>query len=280
MSMDIEALLLDRGWVTIDLPDPSPVQQIREQLLDYLRSGCGDIPDIESYHSFIEDEQHIPTVHAMSQKLWDTRRGYQTIVTNLEVFRRLIGPDLHVQQYPYLRVVRPGRTDDSVPLHRDTYYGASPFEISVVVPLTDMGADAALRAVPGSQLEPDSAYPYVQTVSETVAFGSTHHKLGYAYAPRLLDPALDHRAEPMPARVGQVLIFPLSLVHGAGMNSSSSTRFSIDIRLVNSMAPVNFSRGVREDYYVPLCSSAISQSARRFLAENATDLSGRVELSR
>jgi hypothetical protein len=280
MNAEIETLLLDRGWVAIDLPDPTPVQQTCEQLLGDLRGTGRDLGQIEDYHTVVDDGRHIPVFHEISEKFWEAKRGHQIIAANLDIFRRLLGPDLHVQNYPYLRVVRPGRPEDAVPLHRDTYYGASPFEISVVVPFTDMGTDAALRAVPGSHLEPDAAYPFVQTVSDTVAFGSPSHKLGYAYAPRLLDPALDRRAEPMPARVGQALIFALSLVHGAGINTSNRTRFSMDVRLVNSMAPVDFSRGVRDDYYVPLCASPISRSARRYLAENGTAGSGQTETHR
>jgi hypothetical protein len=277
MNSEIEALLLERGWVAIDLPDPSPVRQIREQLLSGLRGQFQNLSQIEHYHTLSDDDRHISTVHEISQKLWHAKLGYQIIAANLELFQRLIGPDLHVQQYPYLRVVRPGRREDAVPLHRDTYYGASPFEVSVVVPFTDMGADSALRAIPGSHLEPDKAYPFTQTLSETVKFKSVHHQLGYAYAPRLLDPSVDTRAEPMLARVGQALIFGLSLIHGGGINSSSRTRFSMDIRVVNSFAPVNFHRGVHTDYYIPLCSSPISRSAQRFLTENDSSRSGQPE---
>ena len=60
----------------------------------------------------------------------------------------------------------------------------------------------------------------------------------------------------MPLEVGQALIFGLSLVHGGGINNGARTRFSTDIRVVNSLAPVTWSRGVHEDYFVPLCASA------------------------
>jgi hypothetical protein len=74
-----------------------------------------------------------------------------------------------------------------------------------------------------------------------------------------------------------VLIFGLALVHGGGYNASPRTRFSTDIRIVNSFAPVSFSRGVRADYYMPLCSSSVSISAQRFLAQNKSSRSEVVE---
>ena len=81
---------------------------------------------------------------------------------------------------------------------------------------------------------------------------SKKHRLGFSYAPRLLDPELAERAEPVPIKLGQALLFVLSLVHGGGINNGTATRFSADIRLVNSLAPVTHSRGVHDDYYAPL----------------------------
>ena len=279
MFSDIDTLLLERGWVVVDLPDASPVNRVREALLADLHARFPNLSQIERYHTVCDDEKHDAIVHEIAENFWAAQYGNSIVTSNFDLFRILIGPDIHVQHHPYLRVVRPHRPADAVPLHRDTYYGASPFEVSVVVPFTDMGRDCALRAIPGSHLEPDAAYPFVQTVSDTVKLGSPRHRLGYAYAPRLLDPALDARAEPIPVRVGQALIFGLSLVHGGGTNSSHQTRFSTDIRVVNSFAPVSFSRGVRADYYVPLSSSPVSRSARRFLASNEPSKNGPPESS-
>ncbi len=165
--------------------------------------------------------------------------------------------------------MRPGKAQDAAPLHRDTYYGASPFEVSVVVPFTEMEPGAAIRVISGSHTAPDSAYPYTQAVSPDVQIRSPKHELGYPYAPRLLAPALMDSAEPVPLSVGRALIFPLQLVHGGDTNTSQRTRFSTDIRLANSLAPVQWSRGVREEYFVPLCTSVVTRSAEAYLAANA-----------
>ena len=169
-----------------------------------------------------------------------------------------------MQNRPYLRAIRPGRTQDAAPIHRDTYYGASAYEVSVFVPFTDVTDASAMRVISGSHRAPDSDYPYDQRVSPDVAIRSPKHKLGFPYAPRLLDPSLDERAEPVPLAVGEVLIFGLSLVHGGGVNNGDRTRFSSDIRVVNSLAPVKLNRGVDDAYYVPLCSSVISRVASQY----------------
>ena len=265
-----EATLAERGWVVVDLPDPSPVLRAREGLLARLRdTALPGLRCLDDYHWLVDDdERHIEILHGLMVFYWESALGRAIIEPNLELFRHLVGLDLHIQRCPYLRAVRPGKPRDAAPLHRDTYYGASAHEVSVLVPLTDMGAEGVLRVISGSHVSPDSAYPYVQQVSPDVAIRSPRHQLGFPYAPRLLDPLLVERAEPVPLAVGQALVFGLSLVHGHGINAGSRTRFSTDIRVVNSLVPVPRNRGVHDDYYVPLCSSAVSLSAHRYLAAN------------
>ncbi len=265
-----EATLAERGWVVVDLPDPSPVRHARERLLARLHeTALPGLRCLDDYHWLVDDdERHIEILHGLMVFFWEAELGRAVIASNLELFRHLVGLDLHIQRCPYLRAVRPGKPRDAAPLHRDTYYGASAHEVSVLVPLTDMGAEGVLRVISGSHVSPDSAYPYVQQVSPEVAIRSPKHQLGFPYAPRLLDPLLVERAEPVPLAMGQALVFGLSLVHGHGINAGSRTRFSTDIRVVNSLVPVPRNRGVHDDYYVPLCSSAVSLSAQRYLAAN------------
>jgi hypothetical protein len=265
-----EATLAERGWVVVDLPDPSPVRHARERLLARLReTALPGLRCLDDYHWLVDDdERHIEILHGLMLFFWEAELGRAVIASNLELFRHLVGLDLHIQRCPYLRAVRPGKPRDAAPLHRDTYYGASAHEVSVLVPLTDMGAEGVLRVISGSHVSPDSAYPYVQQVSPEVTIRSPKHQLGFPYAPRLLDPLLVERAEPVPLAMGQALVFGLSLVHGHGINTGSRTRFSTDIRVVNSLVPVPRNRGVHDDYYVPLCSSAVSLSAQRYLMAN------------
>jgi hypothetical protein len=264
-SETIESAIAQRGWVALDLPNAAPVFSVRDQLLDWLRRRYPDLGSLEQYDGLgLADDSHIELVYALSVFYWEADLARTIIHANMGLFRALIGPDLHIQRYPYVRVVRPGHPSDAVPMHRDTYYGASPYEISVVVPFTEMDHSPALRVISGSHVVADSEFPYSQTTPDDIAIGSLRHQLGFPYAPRLLDPGLKDRAEAVPLRVGQALIFPLSLVHGNSTETGMGTRFSTDIRLVNSWAPVTRSRGVHADYFVPLCASPITRSARRY----------------
>jgi hypothetical protein len=271
MPAGAEALLRERGWLVLDLPDPSPVLAARERLLMWLQEHPPMATSLEDYHLKAGgDDRHVHLLHELSKFYWEADLGRAIVADNLELFQSIVGRDLHIQRYPYLRAVRPGAIRDAAPLHRDTYYGASPYEVSIVVPLTAMDGASAMRVISGSHRAPDSEYPYHQTVSDDVVIHSPKHQLGYPYAPRRLDPGLTDRAETVPLNQGQVLLFPLSLVHGGGINTGERTRFSTDIRIVNSWAPAARSRGVHKDYFVPLCTSAVTATARDYLERNQT----------
>lgn len=264
--------LTERGWAVVDLPDPGPVMHVRSRLLERLRRRLPALPDLAEYHRHVGDEDaHIETMYDLCQFYWEEKLSEAIVAANIGLLRAIAGSDLDVQRRPYLRAVRPGHPEDAAPLHRDTLYGASPHEVSVLVPFTDMPAQSAITAIPGSHLEPDSAYPFTQTTSPSVTKGSPRHLLGYAYAPRLLSAAAAARAQPVPVAVGQAMVFGLSLVHGGGTNQATHTRFSSDIRVVNPFVPVRRNRGVDQEYFVPLCRSPIGRSAETYLAASAAE---------
>jgi len=263
---DLAASFLEHGWVVVDLAGGSPVHEARAGLLAHLRArALPELTRLEDYHEVVAEAEHLEVWFGAASWCWEAGLGRRIVEAELSFLRAFIGLDLHVQRYPYLRVARPGRPDDVTGIHRDTLYGASPYEVSLVVPLVDVDADSALRVVTGSHTAPADRYPATRVDSEVVASGSTRHLLGFPYAPQMLDPAVERDAEPVPLRVGQALVMGLGLVNGQVVNSGAHTRVSLDVRVVNSLAPVEFSRGVRGDYYEPLCESPVTAQARRHL---------------
>ena len=263
---ELEATFVERGWVVVDLARGDVVAESRGALLAHLQtSGLPELERLEDYHEHVDDDRHEATWYELATWYWASGLSRRTIDAELPFLRRFVGLDLHVQRYPYLRIARPAQPGDVTGIHRDTYYGASPYEVSIVVPFTELDADSALRVVSGSHLEAAEQYPATRVESETVKSGSPRHQLGFPYAPQLLDPEVATRAEPVPLQVGQALLMSLGLVHGQVENTSATTRFTTDVRVVNSLAPVAFGRGVRADYYEPLCSSPVTEQARRHL---------------
>jgi hypothetical protein len=255
------------GWIVVDLQDPRVATGIAAQLLAWLRAGpAPDLERLEDYHLHIAgDDVHARAHWELANRYWDARLGHHIVDSELSFLQRFVGLDLHVQRHPYLRIARPGQDRDVTGLHRDLLYGASPYEVSIVVPFTEVDADAALRVVSGSHTEPSANFPAVRVQSPDVTPQSPRHRLGFPYAPQVLAPEVADRAEPVPLRVGQALVMSLGLVHGQAVNDGTTTRITTDVRVVNSLAPVTLSRGVRDDYYEPLCCSPVTEQARRQL---------------
>ena len=184
------------------------------------------------------------------------------IQLEMRKFRDLIGSDLHIQAKPFLRISRPGVVDDNIGMHRDTWYGDTPHEISVWIPFTDTDEGNALRVAPGSHLWSEAAHP-VERFQGKVNKGSVKHSLGFIHGdPKRLvsEPALTA----LPVRAGQMIVFSLALLHGVDVNRSERTRVSMDVRLANSLAPVQFSRSRDANYYEQLCVTPVTAAARAY----------------
>ena len=251
--------------MVIDLPDPDAVLDARAALVAWLRDGpVPALQTLEDYHLAVDDRAHADVHWDLSSWFWERRLAHDIVARNLALLQQLAGIDLHVQRYPYLRIARPGRAPDVTGLHRDTLYGASPWELSLIVPFTDVTAASAVQVVSGSHAEPAAAYPATRRDSPDVEPGSRAHRLGFPYAPQELAPEVAARAEPVPLRVGQALAFGLGLVHGQSVNAGEQTRVSVDVRVVNSLAPVALARGVRADYYEPLSAAPVTRLAQRY----------------
>ena len=74
----------------------------------------------------------------MAKYFWSNELCYKLARAEIELLEGFIGADLHVQQRAYLRIARPGIREDNLGFHRDTFYGQSPYEVAIHVPLVDL----------------------------------------------------------------------------------------------------------------------------------------------
>jgi hypothetical protein len=259
-----EAEYREQGWVLVDLPRPEVIETVRGVLQAELRdlSGYSDIT-LERYHEIADDDATHRDYQFKLTELFRSRRyAYEVLAAQLDFFRPFVGPDLLVQVNPYLRMARPGKPQDNIGYHRDTFYGASPYELSVWIPYVDLPAESSLSVLSGSHVRPESDFPVTQTQSAEVKKGSNLHKMGFPYAPKVMDSGPLANIQAVPVRRGQALVFSLATVHGTTHNNGPIARWSTDIRVVNALAPVDLS--ARPDYYERLASSVISDRARAY----------------
>ena len=262
-----------KGWLKLDMLDKAPVFEVRERLQQKLKELMGQEVSLEDYHKVMkDDEKHHDIQYKMTSFFRENKFGTKIVEKQLDLIRPLIGGDLLVQRSPYLRVARPDQKGDNIGYHRDTYYGASTYEVSFLIPYVDVDKEAALQVMSGSHILGEDEFKFTQVAEEKsgVVKDSEKHQLGFLYAPKVMDDSIAEKMEPVPLKVGEVLIFGLSLVHGCVENKSTKTRWRSDVRLVNTLAPIDF-EGMRRagtDFYDVLCSAPVTSSAQAYLAAN------------
>lgn len=259
------------GWMVAKLPNPEPIYQTRTALIEELHRLTGqEMATLEGYHELVTDDKvHTQWQIELTQFFRTERFGPTIIRENVEFFTDLLGPDLNVQSNPYLRITRPGKPQDNIGYHRDTFYGGSPFELSVLVPYVDVSRESALSILSGSHFRPESDFPTTQVQSQDVTKGSPKHQLGFLYAPKIIDPNCLVGLEPIPLQLGEVLIFTLATVHGSVENQGNLSRWSSDIRVMNALAPVDLS--ARPTYYEKLSQSVVTELAEIYLNNQNVD---------
>lgn len=258
------------GWVVVALPDPSPVLDAAALLLERLRRRWQlPLERLEDYHRHAADARHTEIQYDLAVTYHASRLGRRIVECNLGVVTSLAGPDLHVHRTPYLRVARPGRAGDNIGFHRDTHYGCSAFELSLHVPLVALEPSGALGFVSGSHGERADEDDLVSEVRADVARGSLKHRLGFLRAPKRMSVDVVRRAIRPALAVGDAVVFGLATVHGQDVNRGRVTRFSTDVRVVNSFAPLAWGRSTSlGEFYEPLCASPVTRQALRYEAAN------------
>lgn len=256
---------LKNGWVVLDFPRPEPLFEARHFLQNLLTDYFKKEIPLEEYHLHMTDDQeHTELQIRMTQAFRQKDFATAIFSAQIELFKSFIGLDLSIQAQPYLRITRPHCPQDNIGYHRDTFYGGSPYELSVLVPFVDLPKESSLSVLTGSHIQPEDFYPtrQIENPDQAVRKGTPKHQLGFLYAPKMMDETIEELMEAIPLKVGQALLFSLSTVHGSRINSGTISRWSSDMRIMNSLAPVDLS--MRPDYYKPLSQSVVTEAAKKY----------------
>lgn len=234
---DIEKFMRD-GWVIVDVPLSSP------------------FPNPE----YITIDQH----QVLSEKLWEFEYSIYVATVMLPIIQQLIGPDIMVQYYPYLRIARPGKSEDNIGYHKDTQYGQTPYELAVHIPFVDLDEKSAIRVISGSHLMPESAFVGVTPDGYNIKKGSIENHMGKPWMPKCLKIPEGMETTPLVVKVGQVAIFSPAIFHGQEVNDGDKTRVSCDLRFVSSHHADMVRVGKEHAGYVPVSMSPVEKIAKQY----------------
>lgn len=248
----------NEGFVVLKYNNIQYLKKFREIVLKNLREILdNDNVTLENFHTFInDDKQKIDIHYKLSSIIWDEQLHIKIIEDNIDLYRNIIGNDLDIQAKPHLRIVRPHCPQDNIGFHRDSFYGNTPSEISSFIPLVDLDEKSAFMIEPKSHQRP---IVYQKTESKNIVKEGRQHQLGFPYAPKIIDKdySIDKLAIPM--TFGNVLIFGSDTTHGQDVNYSNITRWSVDMKVRNSLLSSN----TKDGYYKTLSKSILSKYAEK-----------------
>lgn len=260
----LTAALNVNSYAVCDLPNKSAIQDVRMALTDEMRKLLGDqSAELENYHEFVNDDQHLNihlSIAEMARREKFTRR---ILKGQLSFLKQLFGPDLAMTSRDNIRIVRPGVQSDNLGFHRDYDYGNTAYELNILIPFVDVDERSGLSVVPKSHLLEDEELDLAQTEHPSVKKGSAKHQLGFMYAPKvILNLDLDAAIAPS-VKVGQALVFLPHCIHGQIVNSGDITRWSVDVEVCNSLAPIQWNTSVGEPRFEVLAESFFVREGRR-----------------
>ena len=150
-------------------------------------------------------------------------------------------------------------------MHRDTLYGASPYELSLIVPFTDVAeaSRGACRVRFARRRRSRISRPPTR-LARTWRPGHGHTAWAFRMRRKSSNPDWRRAPSPSPSASARPSRSVSASCTANLSTRASSTRVSVDVRVVNSLAPVPHGRGVRADYYEPLSAAPVTRLAQRY----------------
>ena len=143
----------------------------------------------------------------------------------------ILGPDISYQTHPWARIARPYSYEDNIGFHKDTLYGQNPLIPTVHFPLLNTDIDGSLGFVAKSFRKNEKKLIFKNETFKKSVKNSIEYKNGVPYKPKSI---LVKNSKKFPIKFGEYVVFVPSLIHGQEINKSKLTRFSIDVRFINS----------------------------------------------
>jgi len=163
------------------------------------------------------------------------------------VIQLLVGNDLAMQNKVNLSIQQPQDQTSVLDLHSDVWSGDSPFQVVLWVPLTDSASTNAMYLLP-----PKESHEAVRR-SRNGEFRSME-EIQTFYRSLL---------SPIEVKFGEVLIFDSSCLHGNQINTTDSSRWSLNCRFVSVMAPAISPERRLGSYYTPILIRPATQMGLR-----------------
>lgn len=257
---------MNLGYKKFKFEEIKYLDSVKRKLLTKLQKLVGTkTVNFNNYHKFIHNEKKHEKIQWELAKYFRDKMLHIECLKGIENFLfRNFGQDILVQRKPFLRISRPFKLNDNIGLHKDTIYGQSPYEMSIHIPLTNLGKKSCLMFAGKSYLLKEKEIKFKKQ-KNLVSKGSKQHKLGKPYNNKEIKENL-YKEKPVPIKYGEFVFFTPALVHGQILNKDeNNTRFSFDLRVSSKFFPVKFDEKSHNGAYVLYSESPIEKLAKEYL---------------
>ena len=146
-----------------------------------------------------------------------------------------LGDNFLIQSNCYLRASRPNISSNSenIGWHRESFYfGMGHLCYNIWTPILGVNENNTIQYIPESQIiNEKEIITEKQNDSYTKKF-SSGHKIGFLYSPKVIKSGVNlNKNKRLIVPKECSAIFSGNLIHGAGNNTSSEIRFSLDFRI-------------------------------------------------
>jgi sporadic carbohydrate cluster 2OG-Fe(II) oxygenase len=234
---------LEAGYVIQSCEELEVLEELKRRLLTETNrwladhQQLGQVQELQFSHEritseFINDIRLHLFAHLNSTE--DTRYSYFRLASSL--IQRLVGNELAMQSKVNLSIQQPGDQTSVLELHSDVWAGDSPFQVVLWVPFTDSTASNAMFLLKPSTSH--EAYQRART-GELNSMDQVHE-------------AYRSQFKPIEVKFGEVLIFNSNCLHGNQLNTTSTSRWSLNCRITSLLAPATTPERRLGAYYTPI----------------------------
>ena len=224
---EIKKKYLEQGYIKFEIENFGGLEAIKNLILDSASEFVGKkIKSEDNFlnrtHEFIEVKNlnsfRIHIINKIRGTSW-FRPTYFSLGRDL--IQEIVGNELVMQRSLGLSVQLPDDSSSLLPTHADVWSGDSKFESVLWIPLVDCYRTKAMYIIDPSR---DQDFQKNMAEFENLASGEIFNML-------------ESHANFIEIKYGEGLIFNQNLMHGNRVNNEVETRWSLNCRFKNMMAP-------------------------------------------
>ena len=252
MSNKLENDFQKNGYTVSKTKEQKALSYLQEKILNFVLSS--DKNAKQNFKKYKNIKEYFSNLHkhVSLNKLNNLRVNVIKKMNRDEKFRenyylvakegldQLVGNELAMQNKLNLSLQMPHDKNSQLPMHSDIYAGESPFEVVVWIPLMDIKANNQSMYITNPKDNKIINKEVTTTKTKTLSQIYNKHKKKFKF---------------LKINFGEILIFTPILQHGNVVNTTNTTRMSLNCRFKSLLSPYDvFSKTHRNipHFYKPL----------------------------